>query len=267
MLIEIDGYLQQKGIVMDGDIKHHVSVVVPLSGGKDSQACLMLALKDSPADEIIALFCDTGFEHPITYDHVKKITDQYNVNLVTLQAGTVLEKCLKYKRFPGGGSRHCTEELKIRPSKFFYKSLAEHQGGFEVWCGVRSEESKEREKRYRFKTTSDLYAPHDFMDKFPKYLEKLGVYFRLPVLDWAKSEIFEYLNGEENPLYTAGFDRVGCFPCLAGGEAWQMMAFHYDEIGRKHFQIAEQIAEVAGRPVLTTKQYMNQGPGCALCCI
>lgn len=263
--LEIETHLLEKGIVMTGEVNHPISVVVPVSGGKDSQACLMLALREYPADKILALFCDTGFEHPLTYAHVQQLTQQQGVNLVTLQAGTVLEKCRKYKRFPGGGARHCTDELKIRPSKYFYAELAKFQGGFEVWCGVRSDESKEREKRYRGKLSTDLYAPHNFMPgKYPKYLEQRGVYFRLPVLDWSTSEIFELLNGAENPLYKAGFDRVGCFPCLAGGEEWQMKAFYHDEIGRKHFKIAEQIAEVADRPVLVTKKYFNQGGGSAL---
>lgn len=258
--------LKALGITLLGDPQEKVSVVVPVSGGKDSQACLELAKMTFQTDEILAVFCDTQFEHPWTYEHVRNLAERDGINLVTLTAGSVLEKCLKYKRFPGGGARHCTDELKIRPAKFFYKFIAEQQGGFEVWYGVRSDESKEREKRYRMKVSNELYAPHDFMPgKYPKYLEKLGVMFRLPVLDWATSEIFELLAGRENPLYRAGFDRVGCFPCLAGGEEWQVKAFNFDDTGRKHFRIAQQISEIAGRPVLTTKKYGQSGPGCAIC--
>ena len=256
------------GIAMHGEIKGPYSIVVPTSGGKDSQACLELALREKPANEVLALFCDTKFEHPITYGHIQKITNRLGVDLVTLNAGTVLDICTKYKRFPGGGARHCTDELKIRPSKFFYKELAKIQGCFEVWYGVRSDESKEREARYKGKTSHDLYAPHEFMPrKYPKYLAKLGVQFKLPILDWAADEVFTLLDNTQNPLYTNGFSRVGCFPCLAGGEADQMRAFHFDETGRKHFAIAEEISVVSGRPVLQTKKYYNQGPGCALCCI
>lgn len=249
-------------------IKTGIKCVVPLSGGKDSQACLKLALRQYQPNEIIALFCDTAFEHPITYKHVQKVADENNVVLVTLSAGTVLNVCTKYKRFPGGGARHCTSELKIRPSKFFYKELAKINGGFEVWYGVRSDESKERAKRYKFKVANELYAPHDFMpNNYPKYLFDMGVMFRLPVVNWSKREIFEFLEGKENPLYSSGFDRVGCFPCLAAGEEHQMRAFYFDETGRKHFAIAQQIADIAGSEVLTTKKYRGQGPGCALCSI
>ena len=260
--------LSSHGISIKGELKGPYKIIIPLSGGKDSQACLKLALAEFEKSEILCVFCDTRFEHEITYKHVQNISKKSEVDIVTLNAGSVLEVCTKYKRFPGGGARHCTDELKIRPSKFFYKYLAEQQGGFEVWMGVRSQESSERAKRYEFKVSNELYAPHDFMPrKYPKYLEKLGVMFRVPVLEWSKYEVLDFLDGEENELYSHGFDRVGCFPCLASGEAWQMKAFHFDETGRKHFMIAEQISEIAGRDVLVTKKYAGQGPGCALCSI
>ena len=106
------------------------------------------------------------------------------------------------------------------------------------------------------------------MGNFPAYLhKKFNVYFRLPIIDWSTSEIFELLDGTENQLYKEGFDRVGCFPCLAGGEKWQMKAFHFDDVGRKHFAIAEDIAHSIGREVLVSKKYTGQGPGCAICSI
>lgn len=259
--------LKEQGIEVAGTINGPYKIVVPFSGGKDSQSCLKLAIEKYPKNEVLALFCDTKYEHPITYNHVHETCIKYGVDLVTLNSGSVLSVCKKYKRFPGGTARHCTDELKIRPSKFFYRALALYQGGFEVWCGVRSDESRERELRYRGKTCDELYAPHEFMTKFPKYLEKLGVMFRLPVLDWSRTEVLEKLNGEENELYSHGFDRVGCFPCLAGGERHQMRAFHFDDVGIKHFEIAEEIGKAAGRGVLVTAKFSNQGPGCQLCCI
>lgn len=258
--------LNELGISVSGTLNPPYDIVVPLSGGKDSQACLKLALKTRPEAKILALFCDTQFEHELTYAHIARITTDYGVDLIKLCAGSVLEKCTKYKRFPGGGARHCTDELKLRPSKFFYRELSVLQGGFEVWLGMRSDESKEREKRYRFTTAEELTPLHELLPgKFPKYLFERGVIAKLPVLDWSKSEIFEFLEGEENPLYGFGFDRVGCFPCLAGGEFWQVKAFNFDDTGRKHFKIAQEISVIAGRPVLVTKKFGDQGPGCAIC--
>ena len=260
--------LAEVGIKLLGELKGPYKIVVPLSGGKDSQACLMLALQEHPAESVLALFCDTQYEHPMTYEHIERTVSRVNVDLVTLNAGSVLSMCLKHKRFPGGGARHCTDELKIRPSKFFYRELAKQQGGFEVWYGVRTGESHERAKRYAHKSSDWLEPLHSFMpSKYPKYLAQMGVMCRLPIVDWSTEDVLDFLNGEENPLYRVGFDRVGCFPCLAGGEEAQMRAFYFDKVGKKHYAIAEQIADVAGRDVLVSKRYAGQGPGCLLCSI
>ncbi len=252
---------------MYGSVNRAYKVVVPLSGGKDSQTCLNLALEKYNKKDILALFCDTDFEHPITYQHIVNVIKKTGIDLVVLAAGSVLSVCTKYKRFPGGGARHCTDELKIRPSKFFYDFLSDKQGGFEVWYGMRSDESPEREKRYKGKTSSETHLPNDVMSKYPKKLGNKGVVFRLPIIDWSTKEVFDYLDGEENPLYDFGFERVGCFPCLAGGEAHQMRAFYFDKTGEKHFKIAEKISSISGRPVLVTNKYKDQGPGCSLCLI
>ena len=102
-----------------------IRVVVPVSGGKDSQACLKLAIQQYPRDEVLGLFCDTKFEHPLTYEHVEYMRLLYGVRIEVVNNGSVEEQVLKHGRFPGGGSRFCTEELKIWPSKWFYKGLGD----------------------------------------------------------------------------------------------------------------------------------------------
>ena len=56
----------------------------------------------------------------------------------------------KYGRFPSDAARFCTDELKIKVGKAFYKKLAQEQGeGFEVWYGMRKAESSQRENATR----------------------------------------------------------------------------------------------------------------------
>jgi 3'-phosphoadenosine 5'-phosphosulfate sulfotransferase (PAPS reductase)/FAD synthetase len=255
-------------------------IIVPVSGGKDSQACLKLAVKEYGSEHVIGLFFDTKFEHPLTYDHIKHMKTLYNVEIITECAGSVEEKVLKYGRFPGGGARHCTDELKIKPGKVFYKKYAEEQGctvgnSFEVWYGVRSDESVERNKRYSTKVSDELYEPNDFMKKYPKYLyRKYGIMFRLPVLDWTYKDVMDFLEGEENPLYRQGFDRVGCFPCLAAGDKWKEKAFSHDEHGKRHYEIVMELEDRIGKSIWTSKggkernkRECDSGSGCSLCSI
>lgn len=253
-----------------------IKCIVPISGGKDSQACLKLALKEFKPDEILGLFCDTKFEHPLTYAHVENIGKLYGVEIKTLNAGSVEEKIRRYKQFPVGGARHCTDELKLVPARNFYKALAEQQGaGFQVWLGMRFEESNERAARYFAKVDTELYPPHEILRRFPKYLEKIGVMFRLPILDWTKHEVLQSLEGQHNPLYDHGFDRVGCFPCMAGGDKWKEKAFAFDEIGVKHKQIMMKVAEDINKPIWTSiGGSMRNNPdqqdlftGCSICAI
>ena len=120
-----------------------VKCVVPISGGKDSQACLQLAVSHFGKEYVIGLFCDTQFEHPLTYAHVERMASLYDVEIVRRCEGDVLSLCERTGRFPSGIARFCTNELKINVSKKFYKQLAKQQGqGFEVWYGMRTDESQ-----------------------------------------------------------------------------------------------------------------------------
>jgi 3'-phosphoadenosine 5'-phosphosulfate sulfotransferase (PAPS reductase)/FAD synthetase len=253
-----------------------IKIVVPVSGGKDSQACLQLALQDYDKSSVIGLFCDTGFEHPITYDHIAWMGEFYDVKIHRINDGDVPSKIRKYKMFPVGGARHCTDELKIKPSKLFYKKMAEDQGGFEVWLGMRSNESSARKKRFFHIADNELYLPHEVLAKYPKYLGKLGVRFRLPVIDWTTEEIMRYLKGHENKLYSYGFDRVGCFPCLASGDRNKSKAFSFDQTGRKHFAIVQEIERDIKKSVWLSEIGKNKHSqiqkemdfcGCSFCAI
>lgn len=247
-----------------------VRILVPISGGKDSQATLKIALQHFPASEVRGLFCDTQFEHPLTYAHIDRLRTMYgDIRIDTVTGGTVLEKTAKYGRFPGGGARHCTDELKIRETRIYCKALAEEQGGFEVWYGMRSGESHERAKRYAGKVSEDLYQPHEVMpSKYPKYLGRMGVRFRMPILDWTDGDVLDFLNGEENPLYREGFPRVGCFPCLASGDRWKEKAFQHDEFGQQQYIKVLQVGEAIGKSVWTSKsgkERNENSPGCKVC--
>ena len=222
--------------------------------------CLKLAIEHFSKESILGLFCDTQFEHPFTYQHIHKMRQLYGVRIETITAGSVPDMIRKYRRFPNGAQRFCTEELKIWPSKRFYKNLAETQGhGFEVWYGMRLAESHERARRYSGKIDSEIYPPHEFMRKYPKYLHKLGVGFRLPILQLSAEAVLKFLNGEENPLYNT-FDRVGCFPCQAAGDGPKMKAYNYDEFGENQLKIIRILEKETGR-----SSFKKSGPGCSIC--
>lgn len=186
-LIELD----VEGLIKNMEVLYFnktIKCVVPISGGKDSQSCLKLALEKFHKDEVLGVFCDTHYEHPYTYEHVEKMKGLYGVQIVYINDGGVYERIKQYGRFPSDIARFCTDQLKIRTAKMFYNYLSKAQDeGFEVWYGMRLGESHQRSERYKDKNENDLYAPDTIMvNKYPKYLAKQGVMFRLPILKWEK---------------------------------------------------------------------------------
>ena len=252
-----------------------MKVLVPISGGKDSQACGKLAVEEFGAAHVEGLFCDTRFEHPLTYAHVDKISEMYGIKIHKVCAGSVELQVRKHKRFPSFQSRFCTEELKIWPTKNFCRDMVAGNGPFELWYGMRLNESAARAKRYANRVGDDLYPPHEINRKYPKSLGKSGVMFRLPILEWTDDEVLDYLGDEANPLYKAGFGRVGCFPCLAAGDEHKERAFQFDEIGQQHLETARSLESITGYSIFTSKrgQLRNDSgqqdcfEGCAICSI
>jgi 3'-phosphoadenosine 5'-phosphosulfate sulfotransferase (PAPS reductase)/FAD synthetase len=243
-----------------------VKIVVPVSGGKDSQACLKLAVQENGVENVTGLFCDTQWEHPITYKHIEAMEKMYGVPIERVTGGSVPEKVRKYQRFPVLSQRFCTDELKIRETKIFLKQYAEKHGETHVFYGMRLDESHQRRERYKDKIDNDIYMPHEVLKKYPKYLAKLGVRFKMPILSWSSEEVLDFLKEEKNPLYDMGFDRVGCFPCLAAGDKQKVKFFEFDDFGKEQHKKVIMLEKETGKNVFTTKKY-QEGNGCSICSI
>lgn len=119
----------------------------------------------------------------------------------------------------------------------------------------------------------ELYEPHEVLTKYPQYLGAMGVRFRLAVLDWSEDEVKRFVGLENlNPLYLErdgqpGFDRVGCFPCEASGDAPRAKAYKFDDFGRSQYQKFIRIASDLGKPMWNSKHgEAKHGAACALHC-
>lgn len=60
-----------------------MKVIVTFSGGKDSLASL-LWVRNNITKDFITVFCDTGWEHPLTYQYIDDVCHKLDLNLVTL---------------------------------------------------------------------------------------------------------------------------------------------------------------------------------------
>lgn len=119
-----------------------MKIIVSFSGGKDSQACLIKVAKQYGTDKTEAVFCDTGWEHPETYQHITDICSQMGVKLTTLKSKyDFVSLAVHKKRFPSTTARFCTEELKIKPMIDYVLSLDD---SCIIIQGIRSGESEAR---------------------------------------------------------------------------------------------------------------------------
>jgi 3'-phosphoadenosine 5'-phosphosulfate sulfotransferase (PAPS reductase)/FAD synthetase len=205
-------------------------IIVPVSGGKDSQACLSLAIEEVGKANVVAVFNDTGWEHPLTYQHLDTLAEYHNITINKTVGGkkgkTLPELITEMGRFPFGRGRFCTMYLKQYALRDWYKDyLFDGETNYEVWFGMRTDESGQRARKYSHIVSSELY---DLNDLFPqRYNKKLRTTMkaRLPIVDWPTQEVFTFLNdrGEPiNPLYSEGTnDRVGCYPCMLAGKKVQ----------------------------------------------
>ncbi|MCL1861902.1 MAG: phosphoadenosine phosphosulfate reductase family protein [Proteobacteria bacterium] len=216
--------------------------LVSVSGGKDSAATLILALKQFP-ESTFAVFADTGNEHEATLKYLDYLEQSLGIQIKRIRAdfsgrfarrrewvltrwpekgvsaarceraasllvpsgNPFLDLCMLKGRFPSRKAQFCTHELKTVP-------LAEYALGFidtqEVdvwsWQGVRRDESANRAKSQGYEDlTGGLFA------------------FR-PIAGWTGQQTVDFvrLHGIKlNALYSQGMRRVGCMPCINASKA------------------------------------------------
>lgn len=224
-----------------------MKVLVAYSGGKDSQACLLWAVKKYGAKSIEAVFCDTGWENPITYKHIKETTKELEVKLVTVKSEKydgMIDLAEKKKRFPSVMARFCTSELKSKP---FIDYVLEQKEHLIIVQGIRSLESQKRATmqrqcryfKYYFEPYNDKGKKHTYRKReVISWCEQYSDDIIRPVFSWTAQQVIDYIinNGQEpNELYRQGFKRVGCFPCIMSGhrEVYELLKRYpekFDEI-------------------------------------
>lgn len=213
--------------------------IISVSGGKDSTATLLLGI-EREAENLQAVFADTGHEHPDVYEYLDYLEGRLGIlirrvkpdfssqiahkretiqtkwrnegitELIINQALDVLhptgipflDLCLLKGRFPSTMARFCTEELKRNPmqQQVLYP-LLEDPNTEDIWCWQGVRADESRARAML--PESDEVKP--------------GLFNYRPILSWSAEEVFQFHrkhNVKWNPLYEKGMSRVGCMPCI-----------------------------------------------------
>jgi 3'-phosphoadenosine 5'-phosphosulfate sulfotransferase (PAPS reductase)/FAD synthetase len=224
------------------------TLIIPVSGGKDSQAVLSLAKKSDR--EIVCVHQNTGFDHPATYAQLEAMERFYQVTIEHTVSEGMLNFLERVKYFPNSAARGCTERLKQKPFAAWLRAKGYTAANAEIWFGMRSDESRTRADKYGAITMDDDICLADiglFYGTTKTMRENIGnISVRLPIVHWSTDDVFEHLHQEKAPinaLYDKGHQRVGCYPCLLARKSeWQMAS--KDTTGRHHIERMLQLEEL-----------------------
>ncbi len=238
---------------------HHL---VSVSGGKDSTATLLLALKQFPSDTS-AVFADTGNEHEVVYEYLDYLEQTLPIKIVRLRqdftdwwwrrrdyvrdkwpgkgaadetvarvvaffdagpsGNPYLDLCCVKGMFPSRKLAFCTQFLKTQPLTEYAMNIIDLLAD-QVWSwqGVRRDESANRRNAKGFEEIGG------------------GLFAFRPIAGWSAQETVDFVRScglKLNPLYEQGMSRVGCMPCINANKA------ELAEIGRRFPEHIDRIAE------------------------
>lgn len=245
------------------------TIVVSLSGGKDSTAVVLLALEYAAKHNcrVIFVFADTGNEHEITLAYLfDYLAPRLGVEISIVRADFSKDIARKRiycaEKWPGKGVPDDIIQRAIaalvstgipfldlciwkgrfpsRKAQFCTQELKRYpmdafmgdllaDGPLESWRGIRRDESQNRKD-----AKSEEMTPEGW-----KVVH--------PIVDWTAQRTVDFVisHGVElNPLYSQGMKRVGCMPCINCGkdellEIARRFPAHIDRIREWESLVAE----------------------------
>lgn len=215
-------------------------IIVSFSGGKDSQACLIWAANKYGNDNVEAVFFDTGWEHPSTYEHIQEVIAKTGVPFTIIKGKYDFVSLAKHKkRFPSTNARFCTEELKVKP---MIDWVLQQDDNLLIIQGIRSGESRARkEMDIECMYFKNYFEPLPNGKKYSyrgkevrEWCKKYDASILRPIKEWSAQDVIDCILGagqKPNPLYYQGFARVGCFPCIMCRKSEiRLIAEHHPEM-------------------------------------
>lgn len=209
--------------------------VINFSGGRTSAYMTIMCYNIGD----IVLFCDTGREHPATYDFIKKFEINEHIPVIKIaynKDGLIgfdaMFKHQKYKKIPNRMKRICTFELKIFTAKRWLRKQGIQK--FVNLIGFRADEQNRilsHKERYKKVVTSfplnEMQVTKEIVDNF-----------------WANKSYNLTIPNTDIPLPKILGNCDLCF--LKGKDVVMAIMKHFPELADKWIEDEEQAKKMFG---------------------
>ena len=224
-------------------------LIVTTSGGKDSDVCIQLALNAGIHFEVQHNL--TTADAPETVYHVrdvfKRLEDKgikcsFNYPTYKGKRATMWNLIPQKLLPPTRIMRYCCSVLKEQSGK-----------GRMITTGVRWDESVRRKKT---RATYELFAnktenkillnDNDDTRRLFENCQLKAKRIVNPIIDWTNRDIWDYIHSEKismNPLYSCGFDRVGCIGCPMAGKKRNLEFAKYPKYKENYIKAFDRMLE------------------------
>lgn len=181
--------------------------VVSFSGGRTS-AYLCYLMKERHGNDVDFVYMDTGAEHPKTYDFIRNVNREFDLNLTCLRTDfdTPLGKGNRYKIVdiseigpdlkpfsemmakygtPYIGGMFCTDRMKLVPfTKYCHEKYWKED--FESWLGIRADEPNRLRKKNGIRYLAEIsdFEKEDILNFWKK------MPFDLEIEEWNGNCVF-----------------------------------------------------------------------------
>ena len=216
-------------------LKEQPDTAVSWSGGKDSTVVLHMALQQKP--DILVNFNNTGVEFPETYEFIEYITEEWDLNLLTL--------------FPKKSFWATVDEYGFPQVRGKYGNRKRGKDGRPMCCQVLKEEPLRRAKLSS--TLTGITAGESRVRTFTftqfgqfYYAKTLKRHQWHPIGLWSHADVWAYHRDHSiphNKIYDKGHHRCGCWPCT-GFLEWKKY------ISKSHPRMYRALMKKKGEPTL-----------------
>ena len=152
---------------------------------------------------LVPLFCDTRWESRITYDYLDYLQSVLGP-IRRVDSEGFEERTRRSGTFPSRARKWCSPELKVQMcAEEIGRLREESDDDIEVLVGFRRDESPKR-------GDATLTPEREWSAEYDCEVWR-------PILEWTIADVIAEHHRAHvslNPLYLAGAERVGCWPCI-----------------------------------------------------